>query len=394
MRDQWRVLLTLMIKDWKLLWSDRRAALVSFCVPVILASGFGLLFDRPQAQGEEAVLPICLVIEDGGPCTAAVVQGFVSSSRLRVQVGDRAAAEAAVRRRRVAVAAVIPAGFEAAARQWSLLRLSGGSEVPRLLLLHGGNSGFEIQWAVGVITELVVKQLCWQQGGGAWAAEMERWSAPVQIVPLSVVSQPRAHFDVYTHSFCGMTLQYLLLWGMESGLLLLRERQGGAWCRLQAMAASWRSVLTAKALTTAAMAGLQVVVTFTFGWLVFGVRVQGSMLGFLLLTGAVCLLSAATGLTVAAWGGREARARNWSILVILGVSMLGGLWFPTFLLPEWVREVALTLPTSWAMEGWSAVTWQGACLLAVLPAIGMVGAFAVILLALAVIRMHHLERRS
>ena len=50
---------------------------------------------------------------------------------------------------------------------------------------------------------------------------------------------------------------------------------------------------------------------------------------------------------VAAVGGTEARARSVSILVILGVSMLGGLWVPAFLLPEWVRDAALASLSSW-----------------------------------------------
>ena len=47
-----------------------------------------------------------------------------------------------------------------------------------------------------------------------------------------------------------------------------------------------------------------------------------------------------------------------SILLILGVSLLGGLWVPAFLLPAWVRDASLALPTTWAMRGLETVTWQ------------------------------------
>ncbi|MCS7271576.1 MAG: ABC transporter permease, partial [Gemmataceae bacterium] len=120
----------------------------------------------------------------------------------------------------------------------------------------------------------------------------------------------------------------------------------------------------------------------------------GSWLGFALLALTVCLLAAATGLLVAAWGEGETQARNLSILVILAASMLGGLWLPAFLLPQWVRDLTLVLPTAWAMNGLSAATWQGGSFVAVLPAIGVVFAFALLLLVLAVVRLHYLERRA
>jgi ABC-2 type transport system permease protein len=137
---------------------------------------------------------------------------------------------------------------------------------------------------------------------------------------------------------------------------------------------------------------LQVLATFSFGYAVFGVAVTGSFLGFVLLVVAACTLAAGAGLLVAAIGGTEARARSLSILVILGISMLGGLWVPSFLLPGWVRDVALSLPTTWAMTGLSGVTWQGLGLRAALPSVGMVAGFALACLVLATWRLRASER--
>ena len=121
--------------------------------------------------------------------------------------------------------------------------------------------------------------------------------------------------------------------------------------------------------------------------------VGGSWVGFVLLALAASLLAASTGLMVAAIGGTEARARSVSILVILGVSMVGGLWLPAFLLPAWVSDIALSLPTTWAMRGLDAVTWQGRGLAAALPGVGVVLAFAVGFLALAAWRLSASEAR-
>src|SRR4029453_9236066 len=130
-----------------------------------------------------------------------------------------------------------------------------------------------------------------------------------------------------------------------------------------------------KALAAAFLALLQVLVTFGVGYVAFGVTV-GSVIGLVLLALTACGLAAATGLLVAAIGGTEARARSVSILLILAVSMLGGLWVPAFLLPSWARDVSLALPTTWAMRGLETVTWHGGGLWAALPSAAAVAGFS------------------
>ncbi|MCS7022404.1 MAG: ABC transporter permease [Gemmataceae bacterium] len=396
MQGGWNILGALLLKDWQLLWAERRAVLFSFVVPIVLASAFAMLFDRPAAQQDQGVrLPLWLVVEDSGPITEELVRHLLASPRLEVRQTDRAHAEAAVRQQRIGVALIIPEGFGQAAAQGARLWMQPSEQHrPQLIVLHGATAVTEKEWAAGVITEIVMKQLCLHHFGQWMPKDQGNWQPPLQMIFQRLAPSPQAHFNVYTHSFCGMTLQYLLFWGMECGLMLLRERQGGAWRRLRALATPWKWIVVAKALITASMGSLQVLATFTFGWLVFGVTVEGSWLGFALLALTVCLLAAATGLLVAAWGEGETQARNLSILVILAASMLGGLWLPAFLLPQWVRDLTLVLPTAWAMNGLSAATWQGGSFVAVLPAIGVVFAFALLLLVLAVVRLHYLERRA
>jgi ABC-2 type transport system permease protein len=130
-----------------------------------------------------------------------------------------------------------------------------------------------------------------------------------------------------------MTMQYLLFWGMDCGLLLLRERRQGIWKRLKAAPISLPTLLGGKIIATALIALTQIFFTFSFGCLVFGVAINGSVLGFFLMAIATALLSAATGLLIAAIGGTENRARSMAILSILSLSILGGLWLPSFMLP-------------------------------------------------------------
>ena len=381
-----RLVLTLAGKDWRLFWADRRAALLCFVVPIVLASAFGLLFARPTEEETANRLPVLIVVEDEGPFTRQVADELLASSRFEAVEVSRAEAVGRTTERRPGIALVLPAGFERL-KDW---RPGSDAERPRVELLFHPTAGAERQWAEGVLAETAMRRLAHDRFAGL--AADEAFAPPFALEASPVGGTGRAGFNSYTHSFSGMTLQYLLFWGMESGLLLLRERRQGIWSRLRSAPVPLWAALTGKAVATAGIALLIVLATFGFGYLAFGVKIGGSVIGFALLALAASLLAAATGLLVAAVGGNEARARSVSILVILGVSMLGGLWLPAFALPAWVRDIALSLPTTWAMRGLDAVTWQGRGLGAALPSVAAVAGFAALFLAAAVAKLAAAER--
>lgn len=372
-------------KDWRLFWADRRAALLCFVVPVVLASTFGIIFHRPTPDAANTRLPVVVVVEEDGPFTRQIAAELLTSPQFEAKEVSQEEAERAVAQQR-AVAVVLPAGLERA-KQW---QPGTPAERPEIRLLHHANASAERQWAEGVVTEIAMKQVARE----AFNAKESELIPPFKVESAVVSPYPHMRFNSYTHSFCGMTIQYLLFWGMESGLLLLRERKRSVWKRVRASAVPLSCVIGGKALATAFIALLQVLVTFCVGYLAFGVKIDGSLLGFALLAVAACALAAATGLLVAALGVTEARARSVSVLVILGISLLGGLWVPAFLLPSGIRDAALALPTTWAMRGLETVTWQGGGLFAALPsAIAVIG-FAVGILGVAALRLKLAERSA
>jgi ABC-2 type transport system permease protein len=373
-------------KDWQLFFADKRAALLCFAVPIVLASAFGLIFARPTDKAAVVKLPLLVVLEDDGPFTRAVAEDLVNGSRVEAEIVSADEADLRVADRRPGVAVVFPKGFEVLAG-W---KPGSTATKPTVRVLFNPLCNGESQWAEGVVSETVMRRLA-KQHLTPFVGD-SGLTLPFEVSSVEAVGG-HAGFNAYTHSFSGMTLQYLLFWGMESGLLLLRDRQRSLWLRTRAAPVSLSSILLGKALSTAAIALLQVLVTFGFGYVAFGVRVTGSMSGFLLLAVGVSAMAAATGLLVAAVGGTEARARSVSILVILGVSMLGGLWLPSFVLPGWARDLALSLPTTWAMRGFDGVTWQGGGLLDSLTSTAAVVAFTALFMTIAVARLITSEAR-
>jgi len=381
-----RAFIALFTKDLALFLADKRGALLAFVVPIVLASGFGVVFAKPTDQPNTVQLPILLTTDDSGPFGLSLAQELQASPRFQVTCCTQADVAQRLADRRPGIAINLPADLERL-KSW---RPGSRGPHPHVEILHHPLCASESQWAEGIVTEVLLRKMAREQLGPTLGAA-------VATVPFDVtVREANGHhsgFNSYAHSFSGMTLQYLLFWGMESGLLLLRDRQRSVWLRLRAAPVSLPLILASKAASTAFVAFCQVLTTFGFGALVFGVQFTGSWLGFLLLAVVVSALAASTGLLVAALGGTEMRARSVCILVILGVSMLGGLWLPSFLLPNWARDLSLCLPTSWAMRGFDATTWQGCGFVSVLPNVAVVFAFAAAFLGLATFQLLNAETR-
>lgn len=350
-KQQLNLLWVLASKDIQLFLVDKKAAALCFLVPIILASGFGYVFSKPL-QNEEVKLPLLVVREDNSPLAIKLADALLKSTKLEAAPASREEALRKIERRSARIALIIPKDF---ASQIALKK-----KVPAIEILHHPSSSLESKWAEGIFTEIAFREAAPELLGfwlpGASSLKLER--------PFEVKKEPfPTGMDIsrqaYSHSFSGMTMQYLLFWGMDCGLLLLRERRQGIWKRLKAAPIPIPTLLGGKIIATALIALTQILFTFSFGSLVFGVTINGSILGFLIMAIATALLSAATGLLVAAVGGTENRARSMAILSILSLSILGGLWLPSFMLPLYVQNFSLLLPTTWMIKGFEGVIWQG-----------------------------------
>jgi ABC-2 type transport system permease protein len=364
-------------KDLLLFAADRRGMLLCFSVPILLASAFGAIFHK---KTDNPARPTVLVVsQDQNAGNRRIAEGLSASEQIRASTSDLPSAKRRLASESSCVIVVLPAGIG----ELTLAQLTSRGNRPCVEIWHHPRNHWEARWVEGILTEIILRESARSLFSALRRDGANELDRPFSIERRAEPAGDALSIHAYSHSYCGMTLQYLLFWGMDSGLLLLRERRQGIWRRLRAAPISRLTLLGGKALATALVALAQIVITFLFGALFFQVTITGSLIGFLLMAVAASLLSAATGLLVAALGGNEGRARSVAILVILTLSLLGGLWLPAFLLPEWVRRLALWLPTTWAARGLEGVTWQGMDLAGALPCAAALTGFSFVFLAVA-----------
>ncbi|HEY2996637.1 MAG TPA: ABC transporter permease [Methylomirabilota bacterium] len=369
--------LAMVRKDLTLFANDRRALVMAFAAPIAIASFFGSIFPGPTTSNEPARVAIHLVDEDGGAIAAAIVAGVKADRGFKVSVSAAEPARAAVRRGASAVAVIIPPGFgEGAGRA-----LLAGRERPQLELLYDPSRAAELAMVRGILTEHVMRAVAREVFPGR-----PDFALPYHVRAEAMTARAGALYNGYAHSFAGMGVQFLFFAAIDLGLGVLLERQRGLWKRLRSAPVSRFLLLAGKAGSGTVISLATLLASFGFAMLVFGVRIHGSVIGFLAVALACALMASTFGLLIAALGNTPGTTRGLAILAVLLMVMLGGAWVPTFIFPAWLQQLTVVVPARWAVDGLDAMTWRGLGLSAALAPAGVLLAFAALFGALAVAR--------
>ena len=413
-------------KDLRLFFSDRRAVIMSFIVPIAIASFFGSIFSG-GGSNEAAKIPVAIVDEDHSPISSSVLARAQADGTFEVTTPASEEARAAVRRGAVTVAVVIPTGFgDRASRAFFT-----SAARPELTLWYDPSHGMELALVRGVLTQHVMeavsaevfggpsgqklvdetlarvdgsglpaeqtaalrnllmsaRQLYAVQGNGPAAASGARGiSIPYTVKAEALTSGENRPYNGYAHSFAGMGIQFLFFAMIDLGVGILLERERGLWKRLRSAPVSRLSLLAGKSLSGSIIALMSLLVSFAFAIVVFKVRIHGSVLGFLMVAVSCAFMACTFGLLIASLGRTPGATRGIASLAVLMMVMLGGAWVPTFVFPAWLQRLTVVVPARWAVDGLDAMTWRGLGLqAAVIPTLVLL-AFAAIFGTLAFAR--------
>lgn len=412
-------------KDILLFFVDRRALLMSFAIPIAIGSFFGYVLGG-QGDAAQSKIPVLAVDQDGSAISRDIVKRLSGEKALDVKPSNPVDARAAVRKGSATVAVIIPANFGQDAGR----AFFGPQQKPEIAVLFDPSHTAERAMVTGILAgdvmQSVSKEMFTGQTGRAMVKDslaqveqipglpdadkkpledllrsVDRWNQSGQgangglprglTMPFStreeaVTARRNRQYNGYAHAFAGMVVQFVLFLGIDVGIGLLQQRQRGLWKRFRAAPLSRGVLLGSRAISAAILAFFVVQVNFLFARLVFGVKVEGSMLGFLGVSAAFALMTAGFGMLVASLGKTPEATRGLSIFATLIVVMLGGAWIPMFLFPQWLQKLTVVVPTRWAMDGFEAMTWRGLGLENAVAPIAVLLLFAAVFGVLAVAR--------
>lgn len=387
-----RILLTLALKDLRLLWRDRFGLFWILAFPLIFALFFGAIFSGDR--GTAPPMKVALVDEDGGAEARAFLKRLDENRSVESERMDLAAARDAVRRGRRAAYVRVEKGFGDAAGYFSgeAPPVEIGIDPARSaesgylegIVLQAAWAGVQERFSDRDATKENLRQAKKRLDGapaltGAQRERLRKFLDDLEGVlgsldPAEIGGAPRmeaarvrkvdvTRSGLRPRSSWEITFPSAILWavlGCAAGFAIgiVVERTQGTFLRLRVAPLSRAQVLAGKGLACF-IACLTVSVLFlAIGRLVFGVRIAApGLLGLAILATAVCFVGIMMFLSVLGKTEQAVGGAGWAILTVM--AMLGGGMVPLFIMPPWLQTASHASPVKWGIVALEGAIWRG-----------------------------------
>ncbi len=392
----------LALKDLSQMLRDKRSLLFLVAMPIIFTLFMGFAY-RSGGQSDENVdkrIPLALVDpEPDSRLNKLFATRLGSSAAIRaVSMGEAAAMEA-FQKGDVAGVLLVPAGFgEKPGAQLKLIAEAASSQGQSLYQsLRVPVS--ELMSAVEIARMSADLQSKPAEYTPALALAWSKWDANANVSLVRIEQAVAKQADSgdwtggnpYNQSSPGTLVQFAIFGLMTSAQILLQERKSRTLQRLITTAMKPWEIVAGHLLAMFSLTFLQTALLVVFGQLALNVNYLREPLGALLVAVALGLWVASMGLLIGIIAKGDDQVVLFSLIAMFLFSALGGAWFPLEVAGGAFAAIGKVMPSTWAMTGFQNILIRGLGLESVWMAVGILSAYALAFLLLAVWRFRKME---
>ncbi len=214
-----------------------------------------------------------------------------------------------------------------------------------------------------------------------------RTIALVLVVPLVIASLIGVSIPdkmVLNITLPAMLAMLILFFGfLLSGISFLRERSQGTRERLMASPVSRTDIVGGYLLGFLVFAMVQTLVLFFYTVYVIKVDFNGDLWQIILFQVLIGILAVCLGIFISAFARNEFQMVQFIPLIIVPQVFICGVLFPVSQLPDYLQWIAAFLPLTYAVDGIRALMLEGQSLLDIGKEVGILAAYAIVLMFLA-----------
>ncbi|WP_052593620.1 ABC transporter permease [Aureispira sp. CCB-QB1] len=216
--------------------------------------------------------------------------------------------------------------------------------------------------------ELFINQMCEQ---------LELTESPQQLkeamienrVPINRIPATTSDSDKLPnstqHNVPAWTIFAMFFMVVSLGNNIVKERLNGSFIRLKTMPTSFSLVLGAKMLLYLAAAVAQVTLVFSSAKLTFPLlglpelTLPSNQLGFVFMVLLSGLAAVSYAMLVGTMVRTQEQAHGFGSMSIVILAAIGGIWVPSFVMPEYMQTISLISPLNWCLEGFYILFLKG-----------------------------------
>jgi ABC-2 type transport system permease protein len=399
----------LMVKDIKIFFTDRMALFFFLLFPLLFISLFNYLLSGVRQQ--EIRLELHLVTREAGSCFSRdIIDTLETKDESKLKAGepkiiwDKSYTEAlqALKEKRLSGFVVFPEDFTRS------IQLGYGATIsvfvdPEATATRAALNGYAnaISYAFGLqdaavsaVNGLMVEQALTSASGAAnpgtaglppailQGIKIKTSSIKFEIDKVGEIEAPNPSAYVVP----GYLVMFVFLAATTGAVAVIRERRNHTLERLIATSVSKEAILGGTYAGMAARGLVQVIIFWTVGIFVFNVDMGDSPAGVVSLSFLTVIMSSACALLFSTLVKTERAAGSASTLISLVLSPLGGCWWPLFITPRWMQQLALFTPHGWATTGFNKIMVFGGDFYSAMPEMLALTGFTVLFLTIALIR--------
>ena len=175
---------------------------------------------------------------------------------------------------------------------------------------------------------------------------------------------------------------FVFLTALTGSAALILTRQLGISSRMLSTPTPVSSIVVGESAGRFGVALVQGVYIMVMTLIIFSVN-WGDTVGALLILIVFSAVGAGAGVLVGSVFKNDQQAGGISVVLALGLGALGGCMFPLELFPPTMQTVAHVTPHAWALDGFAELVRRDGSVVDILPELGILAAYAIVLLSLA-----------
>lgn len=159
------------------------------------------------------------------------------------------------------------------------------------------------------------------------------------------------------HNVPAWTIFAMFFMVVSLGTNIVKERTSGSFSRIKTMPASFSIVLISKQFIYTVIAFLQVLVIFSIGLFILPLIdlpplvIPENIAGTAAIIFACSFAAVSYALMIGTLAGTEDQSNGFGAISIIIFAALGGVWVPTFIMPQYLQVIGLFSPLYWCIEG-------------------------------------------
>lgn len=189
-------------------------------------------------------------------------------------------------------------------------------------------------------------------------------------------------FDYVFAGLLGFSILSLGLFGLASKMPA--EKKTGAFRRLRASPIRKSQLIFANMIYYFLIGLVSVALMFAVAMSVFGFQMNGNWLELFVFISLGILTMFGFGLAIGGWAKNENQSAALTNIVSFPLMFLSGVFFPRFLMPEWLQGITGYLPLTPIIDGLRMIMTEAKSLVDLAPELAIMGVWIVVIYFIAI----------